>query len=308
MIKRGYILMLLLTLLGGMVFGQGPGQLTYEAYEYYKNQEYVKAAELIDRAITETEDSVNVESWYLRAGIYYEIFTKIDMKSELSDARVISLISILEAIELDPDKVFFQQSLVLLDRLSTSYYNDAVSATNDLNLDNPKFAENSYLEYKRIQKLAFPDKNFNEKDIKFYKAEATSFAKAYQKDPNINKDLFYLTIEALGKVLKIDSNDYGANYNTAIYYYNEGVYQIETINTQTDITELIIIEKYSADRFKEARPFMLKANEIRTREETLRGLIGIYNVMYDEEKVEYYRAELEKLREANSGNEKAPDK
>ena len=300
--------MLFLTMLTGVIFGQGSGKLTYEAYELYRTQEFEKAAELINRAIAETEDSVNVESWYLRAGIYYEIFTKIDKKSELSDARVVSLISILEAIELDPDKVYFQQSLVLLDKLSTSYYNDAVNATINFNPDNPKFAENSYLEYKRIQKLAFPDKDFGEKDIAFYKAEATSFAKAYQVDPSKNKDLFYLTIEALGKVLKIDSNDYGANYNTAIYYYNEGVYQIETIDTQTDITELIIIQKYSSDRFQEAMPYMLKANEIRTREETLRGLVGIYNVIYDEEKVEYYRNELEKLKEVNIRDENAPDK
>lgn len=300
--------MLILTFLGGMIFGQGPGALTYEAFEYYNNQNYEKAAELIDRAVVESEDSINSESWQLRAVIYYEIFTKIDNRSALSDARVLSLISVLKSIELDDEKKYFQQSIVLLDRLSTSYFNDAVNATNNLNLDNPKFAENSYLEYKRIQKLAFPEKDFAESDKKFYRAEATSFAKEYQKDPNKNKDLFYLTIEALGKVLKIDSNDYPANYNTAIYYYNEGVYQIETIDTQTDLTELIIIEKYSADRFKEAMPFMLKANEIRTREETLRGLIGIYNVMYNEEKVEYYRNELKKLREANEENDIDPDK
>jgi len=308
MINRGYILVLIITLLGGMVFGQGPGPLTYEAFEYYNNQEFVRAAELIDRAVVESEDSINSESWQLRAVIYYEIFTKIDNRSELSDARVLSLISVLKSIELDDDKKYFQQSIVLLDRLSTSYFNDAVNATNNLNLDNPKFAENSYLEYKRIQKLAFPEKDFGESDKEFYRAEATSFAKEYQKDPNNKKDLFYLTIEALGKVLEIDSNDYPANYNMAIYYYNEGVYQIETIDTQTDLTELIIIEKYSANRFKEALPYMLKANEIRTREETLRGLIGIYNVQYNEEKVEYYRNELKKLREANPGGENDSDK
>ncbi|RLD27338.1 MAG: hypothetical protein DRI54_01255 [Bacteroidetes bacterium] len=300
--------MLFLTMLAGTVFGQNSGKLTYDSYELYRNGEYKKAAELIDRAIAETEDSISVESWYLRAGIYWGIFNKIDLKSELSDARVVSLISVLEAVELDLDQIYYQQSLVLLEKISTSYYNDAVSATINFNIDNPKFAENSYLEYKRIQKILYPDKNFDEMDVSFYKAEATSFAKAYQVDPSKNKDLFYLTIEALGKVLKIDSNDYGANYNTAIYYYNEGVYQIETIDTQTDITELIIIQKYSSDRFQEAMPYMLKANEIRTREETLRGLVGIYNVIYDEEKVEYYRAELEKLKEVNFGNENAPDK
>ena len=71
---------------------------------------------------------------------------------------------------------------------------------------------------------------------------------------------------------------------------------------------MIIIQKYSSDRFQEAMPYMLKANEIRTREETLRGLVGIYNVIYDEEKVEFYRNELEKLKEVDIRDENAPDK
>ena len=308
MFKRGYILILFFTLLAGLVLGQGPGQLTYEAYEYYTKGEFQKAADLMDRAVVETEDSTNAESWQLRAVIYWEIFAEIDKRSELSEARVLSLISVIKSIELDGEKKYFEQSIRLLDQLSIAYYNDAVVASTNLNLNDPKFAENSYLEYKRIQKLAFPDKNFDEKDKKFYRAEATSFAKEYQKDPDKNKDLFYLTIEALAKVLEIDSNDYPANYNTAIYYYNEGVYQIETIDTNTDVDVLILIQEYSVKQFKLAEPYMLKANEIRTREETLKGLRGIYNVLWDEEKFQYYTEELEKFRENNSGDKNDSDK
>lgn len=297
MIQRGYILVVLLMIIVNTLVGQS--ELTYDSYEYYTKGEYQKAAEIIDRAVVETSDSTNIESWQLRAAIYYEIFVKIDNKSILSDARVISLTSILKSIEYDTEKEFFKQSVNLLDRLSISYYNDAAYATTHLNIDDPKFAENSYQEYKRIQKIAYPDKNFDEKDKSFYKAEATSFAKKYQADIENNKDLFYLTIEALAKVLKIDSNDYGANFNTAIYYYNEGVYQIETIDSQTDMVQLIMIQKYGADMFKESLPYMLKADKIRRREETLRGLRGIYNVLYDDEKFEYYTRELEKFREEN---------
>lgn len=297
MTKRGYILAVFLTIVVGTVFGQSP--LTYESYEYYRKAEYKKAAEIIDRSVVETEDSLNAESWQLKAVIYYEIFTKIDKKSSVSEARLISLHAVLQSLELDVDKTYFDKNVILLDRLSTTYYNDAVNATNNLDADNPKFAENSYLEYKRLQLLAYPNKNYDEQDKDFYRAEATSFAKKYQSDPMRYRDLFHLTIEALDKVLQIDSNDLAANYNTAIYYYNEGVYNIESIDTRTDINKLLIIQEYGFKMFKSALPYMLKAHKIKPREETFRGLIGIYNVLYDTEKFEYYNNELEKFREKN---------
>ena len=86
------------------------------------------------------------------------------------------------------------------------------------------------------------------------------------------------------------------------------MYQIETIDTNTDLNKLILIENYSVKQFKLAEPYMLKANKIRTREETLKGLRGIYNVLYDEEKFQYYTEELEKFREKNSGKEDDSDK
>ena len=297
MIKRGYILILLLIIIVNTVNAQSA--LTFESFDYYNKSEYQKAAELIDRAVVETEDSLNIESWQLRAIIYWNIYRNIDERSVLSDSRVKSLISILKSIEFDTEKAYFNQSIDLLERISSSYYNDAVYATTHLNMNDPKFAENSYIEYKRIQKIAYPGKNFNEKDIDFYMAESTSFARKYQADIENNKDMFRLTIEALQKVLKIDSNQYGANYNMAIYYYNEGVYQIETIDSQTDLTKLILIEQYGVEMFKESLPYMLIADKIKRREETLKGLRGIYNVLYEDEKFEYYTRELEKFRENN---------
>jgi tetratricopeptide (TPR) repeat protein len=297
MIYRGNILILILLLFSGSLVAQSP--LTYESYEYYRKGEYKKAAEIIDRSVVETEDSANAESWQLKAVIYYEIFTKLDKKNPGSKARLQSLNAVLKSIDLDGDQNFYEKNIILLDRIATSYYNDAVNATNNLDVNNPKFAENSYLEFKRLQKIAYPDKNFDENDKEFYRAEATSFAKKYQSDPLNYKDLFHLTIESLEKVLAIDSNDLGANYNIAVYYHNEGVYNVEKIDTRVEIEVLVIIQTYGVKMFKAALPYMLKAHELNPREETFRGLIGIYNVLYEEEKVEYYTKELEKFREQN---------
>jgi hypothetical protein len=297
MIKRAYILILLLLIIITSVDGQS--SLTYDAFDYHNNKEYLKAAELINRAIIETDDSLFTETWQLRAIIYWDIYVNIDNRSVLSDARVFSLISVLQSIENDAEKQYFDQSIKLLDRIALTYYNDAAFTTMNINVNDPKFAENSYLEFKRIKKIAHPGFNFDESDINFYNALSTTFARAYDDDPKNNKDLFKLNIDALNEVLAVDSNNYGANYNMAIYNYNEGAVRVETIDSQVDFAQLLIIEEYSVNMFKKSLPFMLKANKLRHRKESIKGLVGIYTALHDYEKAEYYSRELRKLEEDN---------
>jgi hypothetical protein len=298
MIKRDYILILLLIIIVNTVRAQS--EIIYNAYDYWDNGngDFLKAAELLDQAI-ETDDSLFVDTWQLRAIVYWEIYKVNDNRSVLSDARVFSLISILKSLEIDTEKVYFNQSIEILDRIAVSYYNDAVYATMNLNANDPKFAENSYFEYKRIKKISHPGINLDKSDIDFYNALSTALARVYDEDREQNKDLFTLNIEALNNVLAIDSNNYGANYNMAIYYYNEGALRIQTIDSQVDFMLLSIIQEYSVKMFKNSLPYMLKANEIKHRRESVKGLRGIYNALYDYEKVDYYSRELKKFDEEN---------
>ena len=64
---------------------------------------------------------------------------------------------------------------------------------------------NSFKEFLRIQKIAYPNKDQSTKIMEFYRALATALGKTYQKDPELNKEYFDLTIEALNDVLQIDS-------------------------------------------------------------------------------------------------------
>jgi len=295
MIKRIYIFLGLFILLASASHAQSPG--TVKAYELYTQGEYVLAGETIDEAVKDKEGINDPLAWQLRAIINYEIFAKVDEKNNLSESRVISLASTLHSIELDLEKKHYQQNILLLDKLSISYYNDAVVAINDINPENPQFAENSFKEYIRIQRIAHPGNDLSQKEIDFFRAQATSFGKRYQSDPIANFRYFDLTLESLMKVLQIDSSDYGANYNLAVYYYNEGAFKIESINSITPFTKIIIIEKESINLFRDALPYMLKAHSIRKREETYKGLIGIYRSLNDLEKSNAYSKELDEFLE-----------
>jgi len=298
MIIRTYILAGLFILIANALFAQSPS--TVKAYELYSQGEYALASKTIDQAIQEKEGMNDPLAWQLRAIIYYELFAKVEAKSTLSESRVKSLISALQSMELDDNKSYYDQNVLILDKISISYYNDVVLAMDDINSTSTEFAENSFKEYLRIQRIAHPEIDLKDKEIDFYRAQATSFGKKYQADPIENAKYFGLTIESLQQVLQIDSMNYGANYNLAIYYYNEGVFKIETISSIIPITQIIIIEKEGIELFRKALPYMLRAHKIKKREETYKGLRGIYRSLNDMEKYEQYDAELKKFIENKS--------
>jgi tetratricopeptide (TPR) repeat protein len=264
-----------------------------KAYELYTQGEYVLASKSIDQAVKEEESMNDPLAWQLRAIIYFDMFDHIDKKTSVSESRVISLQSTLRSMELDGDKEFYDQNILLLDRLSSSYYNDAVIALKNMDPKDPYFAKNSFEEYIRIQKIAHPDINLEDKKIDFYRAQATAFGNIYYSHQEDTEEFFDMTLESLHSALAIDSMNYGANYNLSIYLYNKGADIIESINSEFDIKTLMFIQKDGIELFKEALPFMERAHQLRPREETLKGLKLIYRSLNEIEKSEYYSNELE---------------
>lgn len=291
MIKRVYILAGVFILIANVLFAQSPSVV--KAYELYTQGEYALASKTVDQAVKEEEGVNDPLAWQLRAIIYYELFARVENKNNESESRVISLQSTLHSMELDSDKKYHDQNIMILDKISTSYFNDAVIALKNLDPNNPSFAENSFKEFTRIQKIAHPEISLDSKSINFYRAQATAFGNLYQSDHIKNMVFYNLTLESLEKALQIDSLDYGANYNMAIYMFNEGVYKIEGINSVIDIPEIVLIEKQGVELFKKAEPYMHRAHELRPREETLKGLKLIYRSLNDIDKYEYYSNELE---------------
>lgn len=264
-----------------------------KAYELYTQGEYVLASKTIDQAVKEKEAVDDPLAWQLRAIINYEVFSRIDEKSSDSESRVIALQSALRSMELDTDEKYYDQNILILDKLSNSYYNDAVKALNPVDPGDPFFARSSFDEFVRLQKIAHPDINLDQKKIDFYRAQATAFGSLYQSNPTLNEAYFDLTIESLEEALQLDSMNVGANYNMAIYLYNEGVYKIEGLNSILDFKRVIFIEKEGVDLFKRALPYMLRAHELKPREETLKGLKYLYRNLNDTEKYEYYSNKLD---------------
>jgi tetratricopeptide (TPR) repeat protein len=189
-----------------------------------------------------------------------------------------ALASLSTCLDLDTGLVYQDNATQAFEFLTKTCYNDAAKALNDLR---PERAEALYLKYKRhaARTGGIPDEKA--KEVEFYNALGTVHTKLYNQDREnlIWYDRALVTYHA---VLKMDPENYGANYNLATLYYNRGVYNIQRVDVENDIPSLQRIQEVSREFFLEALPFMLKAFEMNPkRKETLLGLEGIYYSLQD---------------------------
>lgn len=296
-IKSGLAVMLWLF---GVVFVIAQPQETLDAYKAYQQQDYTQAAALIDRAIDEKVGASDAMTWHIRGFIYKDIYNKVDQKSAIAESRDVAIASLMRSMELDTKDEYRENNIKSLRYLASSYYNDAVLVMREIDKATIDQSEKYYLKYKEIMLELDPDFDSQERDITFYKALATSNRKIYEKDREGNKDYLYRALDNYQYVLKIDPENYGANYNTAINLYNEGAYGIEQIDAEAKIPALVKIQAESVELFREALPYMLKAHELdSTRRETLIGLRGIYLSLNNNEKADKYRDMLQEIPATN---------
>ena len=86
-------------------------------------------------------------------------------------------------------------------------------------------------------------------------------------------------------------DDFKANYNLVVYYFNKGVTIIENMDYNQSHDALYAQQEKVTELFKKALPYALKAHKMENDEATiLRVLSGIYFGLGDIEKSKVYDA------------------
>ena len=121
--------------------------------------------------------------------------------------------------------------------------------------------------------------------------------KIFATNRKTNKDFFQKTIDAYTKVLQLDPDNWGANYNLGMLYYNFGVSKIYyDLPVDTDLVSLEQIQEDSRQLFRKAEPFEVKANQLNPkRKEPVKALMGIYFSLSEMVKYELYKKMLEEM-------------
>lgn len=263
-----------------------------EALRSYQSGDLTQARKSIDDAVRSAAHAQNPEAWLVRGFVYKDIFKDLSGKSEAEEIRDEAVGSLYTSLSLDAAGTYRENALQAYEYLARTYFNDAAKA---LNAMQDERAQSLFAKYKETTLRVDPTTDLRDREVEFYNALGTVYNKRYTEDRSDLK-WFDLSVKTFSKVLKLDPENYGANYNIATLYFNRGVLRIRAISAEDDIPSIQSIQEVGRELFKQALPFMLKAHELRPeRRETLVGLEGIYYSLQDEANSDRFRQLFEEL-------------
>ena len=307
MYRKIYISVLFTAFTAFCMLGQTP-TLTIEAAKLYEQKELEKAKEKSDQSIATEEGMKDSYTWHVRGHIYKEVYKTLDNRDRNSANREKAVEAFFKAMELDSAKKFYQLNYnVLKTFFIPSYYNDVVHMIRERKRGSMEEIQAYYNRYRNIQLKLEPGFNLDKRDISFAKAYATSYRKIMEADRNDGKTIgSYQTefdqVRTLYKAaIRIDSMDYGANYNLSINLYNEAAFRIEQLPDDAPIDQIIQTQKECVAIFKEALPYALNAFKLKPeRIETNKALRAIYYSLLLDKKMELFKQNLESIKKLKS--------
>lgn len=282
------ILIMLLMLLSKAGLAQ---DYTTKAYDCYKTQDFACAQVWIDSAIV-SDERFNSQTWQLRGIIYRKLETPENL-----EYRDIAIESFLQARNVDSTGEHKEKIDDYIYKTVIRYYNDAVTYLENNDLEN---SEASYQTYKtKYKKYVDPAFNFDTTDIEYYNALGSEYLRRLSVLSGKDREsASKKAIQSFDKVLAIDPNNYQANFNVGIIYYNDGadlVMSMDPLNTP--IEDLTANIAKSEEMFQKALPKLQKAYEINPKsQEAVEGLAGSYYGLNDDENYNKYQKLLDEMR------------
>lgn len=293
------ILFLLLT--APFVMGQN---LLDQAVKAYQEQDYTNAMKLIESVVA-TEQFVNDPyAWHLKGYIYKDYFKKVENENSNSANRQIAMEAYVKSKSLDAKNEYIDNNLGNIKYLAVCYYNDAAR---NMDTANYKKAVDYYTKYKEYYLLFDPTMIYNQSDITFYNAMATTIAKKYDSRNPATEKYFDETAKTYHKVLAIDSTECFANEQMGILYYNKGVDLIMNIDIENiDPADILSKQEECNEYWKVSLPYLLRAYRHcpGTPEEKftiIEGIKGIYWGMDMKDNFDHWD-KLQKKTDSNGDN------
>ena len=289
-----FLFFLLLILICSPVVNAQSSTIHYDAALNYMQKNNVDSAKIeIDLHMQNVDVHLDPENWYLEGFIYKELYKKYENENFNSPYRAKSLNSFKKSLKFDTVIARTKTTKELIRYLAGRFYNDAV-----LTLDSMNYLTSilCYEQYRDAALILDSILDIKKKDIEFYLALGTIYVEMYNSDKIKNLQFFNLTRDTYLKILNWDPNNYTANYDLGLLYWNKGVHLMNNIDYELNLDSVMQVQNYSVSIFKESLPFAQKAYEMEPkREETLIVLSGIFYSLNDFPKSKAFDAILKDL-------------
>jgi tetratricopeptide (TPR) repeat protein len=253
----------------------------------------------IDKAVQESANKKDPQTWYLRGFIYKEEYKKYESNNIRSGLRDTSVNDLFISYRIDSSHDNKEATFSTLKYLAATYYNDAAS-----NMDSVHFhqAMHAYNKHKMIMKK-ISTSNFNALDVQFYDALGEIYSGYFFSAPLFETKRKFLDSarKAYDAVLAINPDDFSANYGLGRLYYNQAVNIITNLPVDAGIPEVNKAQDTCAHLARLSLPYLDKAHKLEPLKiEPVKGLEGDYYMLHDSEKFQVNKDLEEKIRQQQS--------
>ena len=292
--SRFRVIIIIGILLKLSVFVNAQSERVSSAYSLLQKGDIDSAKILIDQAVADAGTINDGEAWYVRGFVYKSIYNLREKTNKQSPSRIEALSSFKRSLLVDTSAANVVENLKNIKYLSATLFNDVKASLDSINY---LVAIDNFEKFKEYSKLVDTSKaNLKQNDINFLKALASVYTQIYESDRKGGSQFLSLAKATYYKVLFLDPNNIGANYNMGILFYNQAVQLITQSDIDIDIVALNDLQDNSIKLFRESLPFMEKAYQLDPkRKETLLGLSGVYFSLNDKEKSDLYKQKLQEI-------------
>lgn len=253
--KHAFFLLFILLGVANVSFTQVNPQVA-KAAELCAQNKYDEALVQIDEGFKSNDLNSDPNAWYVKGFILKELYKQKESNQRKSNYRERSVAALKKAREFDANMEFTGNIDAALQFISFTYFNDALALTAEMNSGSENEPVGLYKKFEELYKGS-------ESELKDLKVEFNSkMAEGHYRNWVMNTEdshHYTLCLEYYSKVLSLDNLNCTANLNLAIVNYNQGVYMIRKIGTQTDMMDLISIQDESVKKFKSAVPYAQQA-------------------------------------------------
>jgi tetratricopeptide (TPR) repeat protein len=275
---------------------QASGQdlpLTNEAAKECQAKNFEAAKAKIEAALQSPAEKDHAYTQYVKGFIYKEIYKANEQSIRNSPSRDIAVTALEASLALDHNGEYSHMTKSALKYLAVSYYNDALKRSKEIDESNEGEPMELFGHFRRIMRIIDPASPIANYEKEIQKMMGERFYELWEAD--VTKINFIKkSADSYNKVIQSDSLDCDANYNLAIIFYNQGVYKIRTIDSNTDMMELIRIQDECVILFKRALPFMSRTfKNCPSKAEFFKGMMYINRALGKDAEYEKFKGQLE---------------
>jgi tetratricopeptide (TPR) repeat protein len=285
-IKFGAIsfLFVLIELIG---FSQGNPKIA-KALELSKLGQFDQAKLLMD----DVDLGNSPQNHYLYGYVLKECYKLHELGKFNSELRIEAAKSLVKAVELDNENEVSKNAKLALGYLSSSWYNDALSATISMDSSTQDIPEELFKNSQTIHQGSKEESLLMEEEFLSKLAEGH-----YRLWSLKTENIFHLNecVRIYKLLVSKFPGTCSAHLNLAIISYNQGIFVIRSAGTSSNLEDLFTIQDRSIQKFKEALPFAEKSfSDCKPQESNYKVLLYINKALGNEEEVKRIQTEMKK--------------